>query len=77
KLNLQRESVHEDLDEQEMSRRDRVHKEMERIQREYKCIRMISDPVLESMSRCFALQRQQQEGGEVPRGGHGDESRSF
>lgn len=60
KLNLQRDSSYDDLDEQEMTRRGRVHKEMERIQREYKCIRMTSDPVLESMSRCFALHRQQQ-----------------
>ncbi|KAG9065942.1 hypothetical protein KI688_002239 [Linnemannia hyalina] len=60
KLNLQRDSSHDDLDEEEMARRGRAHREMERIQREYKCIRMTSDPVLESMSRCFALQRQQQ-----------------
>ncbi|KAF9544331.1 hypothetical protein EC957_012212 [Mortierella hygrophila] len=74
KLNLQRDSSHDDLDEEEMARRGRAHREMERIQREYKCIRMTSDPVLESMSRCFALQRQQQ--GEVL-GGGGNEARSF
>ncbi|KAG0071617.1 hypothetical protein BGZ90_012192 [Linnemannia elongata] len=82
KLNLQRDSSYDDLDEQEMARRGRVHKEMERIQREYKCIRMTSDPVMESMSRCFALQKQQQleQQSEVlgGRGGsHGDEARSF
>ncbi|KAK3820597.1 MAG: hypothetical protein JOS17DRAFT_756118 [Linnemannia elongata] len=82
KLNLQRDSSYDDLDEQEMTRRGRVHKEMERIQREYKCIRVTSDPVLESMSRCFALQRQQQleqQQSEALGGGrgHGDEARSF
>ncbi|KAG0072883.1 hypothetical protein BGZ89_002025 [Linnemannia elongata] len=82
KLNLQRDSSYDDLDEQEMARRGRVHKEMERIQREYKCIRVTSDPVMESMSRCFALQKQQQleQQSEVlgGRGGsHGDEARSF
>ncbi|KAG0292070.1 hypothetical protein BGZ97_005706, partial [Linnemannia gamsii] len=83
KLLLQRDSFYEDLDEQELSRRDKMHKEMERIQREYKCIRMTSDPVMESMARCFALQRegldqQCQRGGggsRVGREGHGDQSR--
>ncbi|KAK3842172.1 MAG: hypothetical protein J3R72DRAFT_443863 [Linnemannia gamsii] len=61
KLNLQRDSSHDDLDEQEMTRREKMLREMERIQREYKCIRMTADPVLESMTRCLAVQKLQQQ----------------
>ncbi|KAG0277977.1 hypothetical protein BGZ96_002588, partial [Linnemannia gamsii] len=79
KLLLQRDSSHDELDEEEMSRRGKTHKEMERIQREYKCIRMTSDPVMESMARCFALQRerieQQCQSGGGNCGGDGKEER--
>ena len=61
KLLLQRDSSYEDLDEEEMTRRGRVHKEMERIQREYRGIRMTADPVMESMTRCWALYKKQQQ----------------
>ncbi|KAF9908238.1 hypothetical protein EC991_010078 [Linnemannia zychae] len=60
KLNLQRDSSQDDLNEEEMARRGRTHREMERIQREYRCVRMTSDPLMESMTRCLALQRRQQ-----------------
>lgn len=72
KLLLQRDSSHDELDEEEMSRRGKMHKEMERIQREYKCIRMTSDPVMESMARCFALQRERIEQQCQNGGGGGD-----
>ncbi|KAF9931119.1 hypothetical protein FBU30_010739 [Linnemannia zychae] len=57
KLLLQRDSSHDDMDEQDMARRDKMHKEMERIQREYKCVCMYSDPVMESLTRCLARKR--------------------
>ncbi|KAG0359274.1 hypothetical protein BGZ54_010026, partial [Gamsiella multidivaricata] len=67
KLWLQRENV-QDVDEDEMARRGRVQKEMDRINREYKCVRMTLDPSMDSMLRCLArcgkspleLQQQQQ-----------------
>ncbi|KAF9933181.1 hypothetical protein FBU30_006347 [Linnemannia zychae] len=65
KLWLQRENL-QDVDEDEMARRGRMQKEMDRIQREYKCVRMTLDPSMESLLRCLArsgkspLQLQQQ-----------------
>ncbi|KAG0278612.1 hypothetical protein BGZ96_002319, partial [Linnemannia gamsii] len=65
KLWLQRENL-QDVDEDEMSRRGRMQKEMDRIQREYKCVRTTLDPSMESLLRCLArsgkspLQLQQQ-----------------
>ncbi|KAF9107544.1 hypothetical protein BGX29_006068 [Mortierella sp. GBA35] len=65
KLWLQRENL-QDVDEDEMARRGRMQKEMDRIHREYKCVRMTLDPSMESLLRCLArsgkspLQLQQQ-----------------
>ncbi|GJJ69481.1 hypothetical protein EMPS_01827 [Entomortierella parvispora] len=65
KLWLQRENL-QDVDEDEMARRGRMQKEMERINKEYKCVRMTLDPAVESILRCLArcgkspLQLQQQ-----------------
>ncbi|KAF9123389.1 hypothetical protein BGX30_001480 [Mortierella sp. GBA39] len=65
KLWLQRENL-QDVDEDEMARRGRMQKEMDRIQREYKCVRTTLDPSMESLLRCLArsgkspLQFQQQ-----------------
>ncbi|KAG0213931.1 hypothetical protein BGX28_003109 [Mortierella sp. GBA30] len=66
KLWLQRENL-QDIDEDEMARRGRMHKEMDRINREYKCVRMTLDPSLDSLLRCLTrngkspLQLQQQQ----------------
>ncbi|KAF9278461.1 hypothetical protein BGZ68_008573, partial [Mortierella alpina] len=68
KLWLQRENL-QDIDEDEMARRGRMQKEMDRINREYKCVRMTLDPSLDSLLRCLArsgksplqLQQQQQQ----------------
>ncbi|KAF9982816.1 hypothetical protein BGZ75_005702 [Mortierella antarctica] len=66
KLWLQRENL-QDIDEDEMARRGRMQKEMDRINREYKCVRMTLDPSLDSLLRCLArsgkspLQLQQQQ----------------
>ncbi|KAG0296193.1 hypothetical protein BGZ98_001072, partial [Dissophora globulifera] len=61
KLLLQRDSSQDDMDEEEMVRRGRTLKETERIQREYRCIRMFGDPMLDSLMRCHpqALHQQQ------------------
>ncbi|KAF9437453.1 hypothetical protein BGZ76_000659 [Entomortierella beljakovae] len=66
KLWLQRENT-QDVDEDEMVRRGRTQKEMDRINREYKCVRSTLDPSVESILRCLArsgkspLQFQQQQ----------------
>ncbi|KAG0313356.1 hypothetical protein BGZ99_008949, partial [Dissophora globulifera] len=61
KLLLQRDSSQDDMDEEEMVRRGKTLKETERIQREYRCIRMFGDPMLDSLMRCHpqALHQQQ------------------
>ncbi|KAF9185493.1 hypothetical protein BGZ51_006605 [Haplosporangium sp. Z 767] len=65
KLWLQRENL-QDVDEDEMARRGRLQKEIDRINREYKCVRMTLDPSVESILRCLTrsgkspLQLQQQ-----------------
>ncbi|KAG0029186.1 hypothetical protein BGZ81_004048 [Podila clonocystis] len=53
KLWLQRENLYT-ADEDEMAHRGRIQKEMDRINREYKCVRMGQDPSIESMLRCLA-----------------------
>ncbi|KAG0266636.1 hypothetical protein BG011_001483 [Mortierella polycephala] len=53
KLWLQRENL-QDVDEDEMARRGRLQKEIDRINREYKCVRMTLDPSVESILRCMA-----------------------
>ncbi|KAF9977623.1 hypothetical protein BGZ73_005477 [Actinomortierella ambigua] len=52
KLWLQRENV-QDVDEDEMARRGKTLKEMERINREYRCVRMTMNPAVESLQRCL------------------------
>ncbi|KAG0244435.1 hypothetical protein BGW41_007727 [Actinomortierella wolfii] len=52
KLWLQRENI-QDVDEDEMARRGRILKEMERINREYRCVRMTMNPAVESIQRCL------------------------
>ncbi|KAG0031081.1 hypothetical protein BGZ81_001812 [Podila clonocystis] len=53
KLWLQRDNL-QDVDEDEMARRGKILKDMDRVHREYKCVRMTLDPSLESLSRCLA-----------------------
>lgn len=54
KLLLQRASSQDNLDQEEMTRRGKMQRDMERIQREYRGIRMTYDPILESLTRCYA-----------------------
>ncbi|KAI8354806.1 hypothetical protein B0O80DRAFT_449757 [Mortierella sp. GBAus27b] len=54
KLMLQRASSQEDMDEDEMSHRSKTLRDMERIQRDYRCVRMFSNPLLDSLARCQA-----------------------
>ncbi|KAK3819506.1 MAG: hypothetical protein J3Q66DRAFT_438667 [Benniella sp.] len=56
KLLLQRASSQDDMDEDETTHRAKTHREMERIQRDYRCTRMFADPILESLARCQARQ---------------------
>ncbi|KAG0354842.1 hypothetical protein BG005_006172 [Podila minutissima] len=53
KLWLQRDNL-QDVDEDEMARRGKILKDMDRVHREYKCVRMTLDPSLESLARCLA-----------------------
>ncbi|KAI1319832.1 hypothetical protein EDD11_002826 [Mortierella claussenii] len=57
KLLLQRASSQVDLDEDEMARRGKMMKDMERLQREYRCVRLFADPVIESLVRSQILKR--------------------
>ncbi|KAF9196955.1 hypothetical protein BGZ50_004542 [Haplosporangium sp. Z 11] len=57
KLNLQRASSQDDVSEEDLVRRGRILREVDRIQREYRCIRMTTNPMMESLWRC--LQRQE------------------
>ncbi|KAF9216856.1 hypothetical protein BGZ59_007741 [Podila verticillata] len=53
KLWLQRDNL-QDVDEDEMALRGKILKDMDRVHREYKCVRMTLDPSLESLARCLA-----------------------
>ncbi|KAG0001441.1 hypothetical protein BGZ65_003480 [Modicella reniformis] len=67
KLMLQRASSQDDMDEEELVHRAKTLREMDRIQREYRCARLFADPILESLARCQArleMEQQQQQTGE-------------
>ncbi|KAG0341236.1 hypothetical protein BG000_009779 [Podila horticola] len=69
KLWLQRDNL-QDVDEDEMARRGKILKDMDRVHREYKCVRMTLDPSLESLTRCLA--RLGKSPLDLQRGLHGD-----
>ncbi|KAG0006364.1 hypothetical protein BGZ80_003097 [Entomortierella chlamydospora] len=56
KLMLQKECTQDDLDKHEIVRRGRAMREMDKIQRDYRCVRMYADPILDSLARCKAGQ---------------------
>ncbi|CAO3564762.1 unnamed protein product [Mortierella alpina] len=79
KLLLQRASSHDNLDQEEMTRRGKMQREMERIQREYRGIRVTYDPILESLTRCYARRERELKeslavGGDGRGGGQGSVS---
>ncbi|KAF9945869.1 hypothetical protein BGZ72_000912 [Mortierella alpina] len=70
KLLLQRASSQDNLDQEEMTRRGKMQREMERIQREYRGIRLTYDPILESLTRCYAKRERELKEG-LGQGGQG------
>ncbi|KAF9576780.1 hypothetical protein EC968_003287 [Mortierella alpina] len=71
KLLLQRASSQDNLDQEEMTRRGKMQRDMERIQREYRGIRMTYDPILESLTRCYAKRERELKEGLLLGGGGG------
>lgn len=71
KLLLQRASSQDNLDQEEMTRRGKMQRDMERIQREYRGVRLAYDPVLESLSRCYARREREIKEGLLVVGGGG------
>ncbi|KAF9171997.1 hypothetical protein BGX21_005932 [Mortierella sp. AD011] len=60
KLMLQKECTQDDLDKHEIVRRGRAMREMDKIQKDYRCVRMYADPILDSLARCKAEQEIEQ-----------------
>ncbi|KAF9409222.1 hypothetical protein BGZ76_005724, partial [Entomortierella beljakovae] len=60
KLMLQKASSLDDMDEQEIARRRKYLREMDRTQKEFRCVNLYADPLLDSLLRCQARYQQEQ-----------------
>ncbi|KAF9203080.1 hypothetical protein BGZ49_006797 [Haplosporangium sp. Z 27] len=61
KLMLQRASSHDDMDDGLLERREKALREMERIQKDYRSVRIYADPMMDSLLRCYQARKEKEE----------------
>ncbi|KAF8979011.1 hypothetical protein BGZ46_005917 [Entomortierella lignicola] len=61
KLMLQRASSHDDMDDGLLERREKALREMERVQKDYRSVRIYADPMMDSLLRCYQARKVMEE----------------